>query len=64
MTIKQLVLDLEYGEDLVDSILSRNKDGDYDKDSNGHSNDNGVNDGDRDNASTNNGGDNKDDVLC
>ena len=59
LTIKQLLLDLEYGKDLVDYIMSRDEDGD----SNG-SGANIVNDRDRDNASTNNGGDNKDDVLC
>ena len=59
LTIKQFLLDLEYCEDLVDSILSG--------DENGDSDDNGadiVDEGDRDDASTNDGGDIEDDALC
>ena len=50
LTINQLLVDLEYDEDLVDSILSGDK--------GGHSNGNGadiVGDGDRDDASTSDG---------
>ena len=59
MTIKQLLLDLEYGKDLADSILSGDKNGD--------NHGNGVNvisDGDRDNASTSDGGNIEDNALC
>ena len=51
-----VLLDLEYGEDLVDSILS----GDGDED--GNSDINGVDDGDRDDASTSDNGDNAEDA--
>ena len=46
MTITQLLVDLKYGEDLLDSILSGDKDGDSDS--------NGINVGERDNASISN----------
>ena len=56
LTIKQLLSDLEYGDDLVQSILSRDKDGD--------SNGNGINDGDRAGTSASNSRDNKNDSSC
>ena len=59
LTIKQLLLDLECGADLVDSILNGHEDGDSDA--------NGVNfvyDRDSDNGSTRNGGDIEDDASC
>ena len=56
LTIKQFLLDLEYGEDLVDYILSGDDDGDRDG--------NGIDDGDRENASISDGGDNDDDASC
>ena len=59
LTITQLLLDLEYGKDLVDSVLSKDKDGD--------SNVNGANiidNWDRDNASTGNGRDIKNNASC
>ena len=57
--LSRFLLDLEYGEDLVDSILSRDKDGD----SNGNDVD-VVDDGGRNDTSTNDGGDIEDDALC
>ena len=48
LTIKQFLLDLKYGKDLIDSILSGDEDRNKDRDSIN----NGVNDGDRDDAST------------
>ena len=59
LTIKQLLLDLGYVEDLVDSILSGDEDGDSDGD--------GVDlvgDGDSDDVSTKNSGDIEDDASC
>jgi hypothetical protein len=56
LTTKQFLLDLEYGEDLVDYILSGDNDGDRDG--------NGIDDGDRDDASISDGGDNDDDASC
>ena len=47
LTIKQLLLDLEDSNDLVDYIMS----GDEDRDKDGDSDDNGVDDGDRDDVS-------------
>ena len=58
LTIKQFLLDLKYGEDMVDYILRGDNDGDEDGDSNG----NGIDDRDRDNARTSDGGDNEDDA--
>ena len=59
LTIKQLLLDLGYVEDLVDSILS----GDEDRDSDGDGVDL-VDDGDSDDVSTKNSGDIEDDASC
>ena len=56
LTIKQFLLDLEYGKDLVDSILSWDEEGDKDMDNSG----NGVNMGDRDDAGTDDDITNKD----
>ena len=59
MTTKQLLLDLKYCKDPVDYILSGDKNGDSD--------DNDadiVDDGDRDDASTNNGGDIEENASC
>ena len=56
LTIKQFLLDPEYGKDLVDSILSWDEEGDKDMDNNG----NGVNMGDRDDAGTDDDITNKD----
>ena len=47
LTITQLILNLEHNKDLVDSVLSGNKDGEEDGNSNGI----GADDRDRDNAS-------------
>ena len=52
LTIKKFLLDLECGEDLVASILSGDEDGGSDG--------NGIDDGDRDNASINDCEDNDD----
>ena len=49
LTIRQFLLDLEYDEDLVDSIVSGDEEGD--------SNDNGIDGGDRGDASIIDGGD-------
>ena len=59
LPVKQLLLDLEYCEDLVDSILS----GDEDRDSDGNDADI-IDDGDRDDVSTSDDGDIEDDILC
>ena len=59
LIITQLLLDLEYGEYLVDYILG----GDYTGDSDGNDADI-VNGGDRDDASTHDSGDIKDDASC
>ena len=59
MTITQLLVDLKYGEDLLDSILSGDKDGD--------SNDKSVevvNDRGRDNVSTSDGRDIEEYASC
>ena len=56
LTIKQFLLDLEYGEDLVDHILSGDDGGDRDS--------NGTDDGDRDDASISDCGDNRDGAWC
>ena len=55
LIIKQFLLDLEYDEDPLDSILS----GDKERDSGG----NHIDDGDRVSVSISNSGDNKDDDL-
>ena len=56
LTTNQFLLNLEYGEDLVEYILN----GDDDRDRDG----NGINDGDRDDDSISNDGDNNDDASC
>ena len=59
MIIKQILLDLGYGKDIVDSILS----GEEDRDSNGNGVD-VVDDEDRGDASTSDDGDTEDDTSC
>ena len=58
LTIKQLMIDLKYGKNLVDSILSGGKVGVED----GGSGNNGIDEGDSDDASTSNARDNEDDT--
>ena len=54
LTLKQFLLKFNYGKDLVDYILNRDKDGD--------NNSSGVDIGDRDNAGISDSGDNKNDT--
>ena len=56
LTIQQFLLNINFGEELVYLVLSWDKDGDRD--------DNGIDDGDRDDANFSNSRDNANTALC